>query len=248
MLVARTGILRFIALFILCACVIGSSLEPFVLRASPEQVLAEYRLYRKSRLAGLEIPRKTALWMEHPQTLVNLDPYMDLEFPDLAMYRAPDVRNALIDFFVSTAGNEEIAVVTLYYANLYNVPPLLAFSLAWVESRFQPQAVNRNPGSVDRGVFQLNNLSFPHLKEDDFFNIEVNIKHGIQHLSWCLSVSSSASEALGVYNAGLSRIRRGEYPASTRIYIQRVMDYQSSLLRNLFAYLQDNLETGQSAG
>lgn len=243
------GFLRFFLLAFSFWALQGSSIIRTVERLDPERLLAEYQLYRKSRLASLEIPKKSELWMDHPELLVNLEPYLRQEIPDLALYNAPRVRNALIDFFVEIAGDEEIAVYTLYYANLYGVPPLLAFSVAYYESRFRREAVNQNPGSIDRGVFQLNSRSFPQLREEDFFNIDINIKNGIRYLQWCLSVTNSTYEALGAYNAGLSRVRRGEYPATTLVYIRRIQEFRENLEQDLYAYLQRNLPVmPESAG
>jgi soluble lytic murein transglycosylase-like protein len=185
----------------------------------------------------LVIPRKAALWLENPEVLVDLQPYLEQENPDLALFNAPELQGFVIDFFVELTRNEEIALTTLYYTNYYEVSPVLAFSVAYHESRFLPTAVNQNPTSIDRGVFQLNNLSFPRLSEVDFFNIGVNIRHGISHLDWCLSVVDTVEEALGVYNAGLSRIRRGEYPATTLVYIRRIMNYRETLERELVQYV-----------
>ena len=183
------------------------------------------------------IPGKSALWLDNSRAVLELQPYLDQDYPDLALFHAPEFRDKVIDFFIGVARNEEIALLTLYYSDRFSVSPLLAFSVAYYESRFLPRAVNQNPTSIDRGVFQLNNLSFPHLAEEDFFNIHVNIFHGIRHLEWCISVTDTYEAALGVYNAGLSRIRRGEYPASTLVYIRRVMNHRETLERELIHYL-----------
>ncbi|UKI53636.1 MAG: transglycosylase SLT domain-containing protein [Treponema sp.] len=53
-----------------------------------------------------------------------------------------------------------------------DIPLSLAFALAYTESHYNVNAVNKNRNSsIDRGLFQLNNRSFPQLKEEDFFNL-----------------------------------------------------------------------------
>ncbi|WP_455382511.1 transglycosylase SLT domain-containing protein, partial [Salinispira pacifica] len=118
----------------------------------------------------------------------------------------------------------------------------LAFSLAYVESKFEPVAVNVNNGSVDRGIFQLNNLSFPALSAGDFFHPETNIAYGIEHLRWCLDLSSSEQTAVAIYNAGLSRVSQGIIPASTREYIYKIMRFQRELSRDFRNFIQRNIK------
>jgi soluble lytic murein transglycosylase-like protein len=237
MMIARFGLFRFLFLMAGIILLQGSPTIPAVFRRPLSEIDQEHRVYRKSRLASLVIPRKSALWVENTQGWVDIQDYLKEPIPSLAMFNSPKVRDLVIDFFVDLTRNEEIALTTLYYADYFQISPILAFSLAYHESRFNPMAVNRNATSIDRGVFQLNNLSFPRLNEQDFFDIRVNIRHGMMHLNWCLSVTETVEQALGVYNAGLSRIMRGEYPAITQIYIRRIMNFQETLERELIEYV-----------
>ncbi|WP_162180215.1 transglycosylase SLT domain-containing protein [Spirochaeta lutea] len=198
---------------------------------------AQHRLYRKSRLVTMVIPSKETIWMDDITIPINLEPYLSQPNPALALYRNPDTRDLVIDFFIDLTGSEEVALTTLYYSDRYHIPALVSFSLAYVESRFLPEAVNANPGSYDRGVFQLNNLSFPHLRPDDFFNIDVNVFHGIRHLDWCVSVTDSMEEALAVYNAGLYRVKNGQTPESTQRYVRLIMNFRSVLAREFSRFM-----------
>jgi hypothetical protein len=78
-------------------------------------------------------------------------------------YREPASREWVIAFFTHLSGSRDIAEAVLTNAEAFNVSPSLAFALCWEESQYKPNAVNRRNlnGSVDRGLFQLNNRSFP---------------------------------------------------------------------------------------
>ena len=87
----------------------------------------------------------------------------------LELYRQLSTRNAVIEFYESVTGNRDVALAILEYADIYNIPIALAFSLAFNESRYKVRAVNGNSNaSVDRGLFQLNSESFPGFTEADY--------------------------------------------------------------------------------
>ncbi len=86
------------------------------------------------------------------------------------MYREPDTQEWVIDFFSDVCGSRETAEIILAGASASDIRPALAFALSWEESRFNPKAVNlsNQNGSIGRGLFQLNNRSFPDLDIDAF--------------------------------------------------------------------------------
>jgi hypothetical protein len=140
-------------------------------------------------------------------------------------YREPASRNLVIDFFTLVCGSHDIAEAVLSNAEAFNVSPSLAFALCWEESRYKPNAVNRRNlnGSKDRGLFQLNNYSFPDLTDADFFNPRVNAMYGMGHLRWCLDTGGSEIAALAMYNAGTGRVSSGGTPKHTLDYIARIL-------------------------
>ncbi|WP_461249086.1 transglycosylase SLT domain-containing protein, partial [Treponema sp. R6D11] len=98
----------------------------------------------------------------------------------------------MLVFFHGLTGSREIAEAILFNASACNVPPALAFSLCAEESGYNPRALNRNRNeTVDRGLFQLNNASFPKLKIEDFYDTGVNARHGLLHLRWCLNTAGT---------------------------------------------------------
>ena len=146
-------------------------------------------------------------------------------------YRDLEYQEWVIDFFSGICSNREIAQAILHNADEFNVPVALAFSLSWEESRFNPRAVNRynRDGSIDRGLFQLNNRSFPNLDINAFFNIQTNARYGISHLKHCLNTGSTEVSALAMYNAGTGRVTTTGAPKVTLNYISRILENRSRI-------------------
>lgn len=172
-----------------------------------------------------------------PADYANIRNLLESSDPMLALYREDVTHQAVVDFFVNLTGSPETALPMMYHAERADISFSLVFSLAWVESRFSPVAVNRNASSVDRGLFQLNSLTFRNLTDEDFFHIDVNTFHGIDYLAWCLAHTEDEYQAVAVYNAGLTRVRAGRTPASTLVYVERIRQYRSRLNQQFRNYI-----------
>ena len=149
----------------------------------------------------------------------------------LEQYRQPEARDGVIDFFTEICGSRDIAGAILAGADQFNIPPALAFALGWEESRLNPFAVNtknRND-SIDRGLFQLNNLSFPRLELQSFFNPDINSWYGMSHLRHCLDTGGSEIAALAMYNAGTNRVRSAGTPKATLDYVSRILENRKKI-------------------
>jgi hypothetical protein len=150
------------------------------------------------------------------------------KIPDavLEYYRNFEYKEWVIEFFTVICSSSEIARAILDSSDEFNIPPALAFALCWEESRFNPNAVNRQNrnGSVDRGLFQLNNKSFPYLDITTFYNISSNVRYGLGHLRHCLNSSSSEVSALAMYNAGTGRVKSTGAPEVTLNYTNRILE------------------------
>jgi hypothetical protein len=149
----------------------------------------------------------------------------------LELYRDPVSRGRVVEFFVGICASREIAEVILANAELYDIPPALAVALAWEESRLDPRAVNtkNRDHSIDRGLFQLNDRSFPRLEVQAFFNPRVNAQYGMNHLRYCLDTGGSEIAALAMYNAGAGRVNSSGTPRSTLDYISRIMNNRTEI-------------------
>jgi soluble lytic murein transglycosylase-like protein len=149
----------------------------------------------------------------------------------LELYRDLRSKGRVVDFFAEICASREIAEVILANAEMYDIPPALAVALAWEESRFDPTAVNtkNRDQSIDRGLFQLNDRSFPRLGIQAFYNPEVNAQYGMSHLRYCLDAGGSEIAALAMYNAGAGRVNSSGTPRSTLDYISRIMNNRSEI-------------------
>ena len=153
----------------------------------------------------------------------------------LELYRALPTRTAVEWFYTNVTGDMDVALAILREADKNNIPLSLAFSLAYTESRYKPRALNKNTNaSIDRGVFQLNNKSFPALVEADFYDPYISAKYGLSHLRFCLDTAGNEVSALAMYNAGTNRVRNNGTPQMTLNYISKIQTYRQGL-DSLFA-------------
>lgn len=227
-------------LIILSALLLGCSTS-IPVGTDPDHAMAEQYLAKKAVILPVEIQHKTEPILDQGLGVrISLLDLTKEELPVIDLYHNSSTRDAVKEFFVKVTDDEEVALTTLYYADRYGINPFLVFSLVYTESRFVTEAINYNPGSVDRGLFQLNNKSFPRLSHDDFFNIDVNVRMGIQHLSWCLTQAKGNEEkALAIYNAGYGRVRTGDIPRSTQEYVKKIKRYRKTLASEFRSYISD---------
>lgn len=148
----------------------------------------------------------------------------------LALYRQMESRAAVEWFYTHVTNSREIALAVLEEADKNDIPVSLAFALAHTESNYRPNAVNSNTnGSIDRGLFQLNNNSFPNVEEADFFNPKVSAHYGLAHLRFCMKTAGNEIAALAMYNAGTNKVRNNLTPQITLNYISKIEEYRSFL-------------------
>jgi soluble lytic murein transglycosylase-like protein len=146
-------------------------------------------------------------------------------------YRDPLNRDYVTAFFGEITQSLEIAQVILANADIYDIPPALAFALCWEESRFKVRAVNRKNrnNTTDRGLFQLNDRSFPKLSENEFFDPQTNAYYGLSHLRWCLDSADSLVAGIAMYNAGTIRVTSEGTPKRTLDYVSNILDSKQRL-------------------
>lgn len=159
------------------------------------------------------------------------------EDPGLFLYNHPATKLDVVDFFADIAGSERLALIIIRSADKHDIPLSLAFALSWAESEFNPVAVNRNPVSIDRGLFQLNDHAFPDLSGDDWFDPELNADRGLNHLNWCLKHGGNEIVALAIYNAGKGRVERGGTPRSTLDHINKILTLRDDIDEGFHYYL-----------
>jgi len=168
---------------------------------------------------------------EYDDSTLLFDSSEDIVDPILIYYRDPGYCEWVINFFEGICSNIDIAKAILESADQFNVSPALALALCWEESRFNPNAINRRNrnGSIDRGLFQLNDRSFPSLELAGFYSVKSNTQHGISHLRFCLDSSDTEISALAMYNAGTGRVRSTGAPEVTLNYISRILENRQKI-------------------
>ena len=130
-----------------------------------------------------------------------------------------------VDFYTQITNNENVAKHILFYSKQNSIEASLLAALIKTESNFNPLAINYNyNGSTDRGLCQLNNRTFPHLKVGQFYDIETNISHGAEFLKWCLdNANYNVVVALAYYNAGIGNVSRERVGDITLNYINKIL-------------------------
>lgn len=111
------------------------------------------------------------------------------------------------------------------YAREYDVDPLLVRAVMKQESSFQPFALSTS-GAM--GLMQLMPDTAKGLGVTDPYNIEENIRGGVQYLSYQLNSFNDLALALAAYNAGPNAVKKyGGIPPyeQTQNYVKMVLKY-----------------------
>ena len=177
------------------------------------------------------------VFMKQPATEINpadfnktAVAYSDETDKGLLFYRDSATRDNVIWFYTHITGNVNVARAILEQADKNNIPLSLAFSLAYIESHYKTKTVNHNKNStIDRGLFQLNNKSFPKLDEQDFFDPYINARYGLSHLRYCLDTAGNEISALAMYNAGVTKVKTGSTPQLTLNYVSHIIEYRKGI-------------------
>ena len=162
--------------------------------------------------------------------------------PILYLYEQEATHNLVIDFFARFVGNKKIALSILSSSYLVNVSVALTFAIAWTESDFESTVVNQNPDSLDRGLFQLNSKTFKYLRQEDFFNLEVNTRNGIRFIKTCFKQaegygSEREKMALYMYNAGPYRVLKGNVPNTTKVYAKKILERKEYIKKRFYNFM-----------
>jgi len=144
----------------------------------------------------------------------------------------------LVVFYGANAGcykdysPEEITACFVRAGSYYNVPPVVLWSIAYVESGFNSEAINYNRESHDVGMMQINSRWFSVLRrygitEEDLYDPCLNIFVGAWILSQCYVKYQTLHDAISCYHTGrkYSESPEGaEYTWKVWRVIQRVLD------------------------
>ena len=172
-----------------------------------------------------------------PTPIMELAPMEGYSFSnfqlDLKTFQLQELER---QYYASLTGDIKIVDSIIAY-NRGRMPLDLLFAMIERESRFNMYATNTNVDdetgeilSVDRGLFQLNSLSYPDMVESDFFNLDINIPTGIGHIVgdyvWA---DKNLKMALYAYNAGRTKVEDNRVPRSTYEYAEYIVQRSSEI-------------------
>lgn len=117
----------------------------------------------------------------------------------------------------SYVGDSEINYKIYKYSYKHN----LNFKIALIkrESGFDPLKVNKNYGSKDLGLCQINNK---YHKLNNYFDVDENLDYGLKYFKNCLDKAGYLKGAIIIYNAGLTNYRNGIVPRITKRHIKNI--------------------------
>jgi len=145
----------------------------------------------------------------------------------------------ILDFFNCYTNNTLVSTAILEESLSQQIPITSAFALAWGESRFRTQLVNKNGRhSSDWGLFQLNDGHRSWTREE-YFDIRKNTKEGLNYFSYSLrTFDNDLALAIAGYNKGVENVKRGS-PISylTLSHINNIIEYDRMLEINLNKFI-----------
>jgi soluble lytic murein transglycosylase-like protein len=103
------------------------------------------------------------------------------------------------------------------YALEYDIPISLLLSIIYVESSFNPAAVNKNSnGTSDYGLMSLNSRTFKGYTDEQLYDVEINLQLGCEFLVMLKEKYRTWGEAVIHYN--------GLYTKGAGSYMVKVME------------------------
>jgi len=128
----------------------------------------------------------------------------------------------IVEIYTGITGNPDLVRMIIEAALSYDIPVSLLFSIIYVESSFNPEAVNRNAnGTYDYGLMALNNRTFSNYTKEQLIDPETNLRLGCEYLIKLKKRYKTWGEAVIHYN--------GLYARGAGSYMVRVMEMEREL-------------------
>jgi soluble lytic murein transglycosylase-like protein len=123
-----------------------------------------------------------------------------------------------------------ITAMIIAAAQVNGIDPILALSVAHVESNLNPHAVSSKNAY---GVMQLRGIAFPQYTVKQLKSLDVNISVGVRHLVYMRDKCrfKKANTWLSCYNRGLVGAKRGIVNPYKDAYYLKVMKKYKELKR-----------------
>lgn len=140
--------------------------------------------------------------------------------------------DSVIDFYTQFTKDKAISKAIINASFYHDIPVNLAFAVSYYESGFDPNAINHNRLSTDRGLFQLND-GYRNWETAEYYNIYKNSYEGARYIKEMLTLNNEDFiYALYCYNAGPGKVRvHGEIPDRTRKYVTDILEYEDMITR-----------------
>lgn len=143
------------------------------------------------------------------------------------------IASFLLIFFSLSFSFADVSACFEEASRRFGVPLELLVAIAYVESKFNPNAINYNrDGSVDVGIMQVNSSNFFLLRREgiveepeDLWNPCKNVMGGAYILRLCLDRFGLTWRAVDCYNKGPSRAKSyGRYVIRVYETLRRLLE------------------------
>ena len=142
----------------------------------------------------------------------------------------------VFEFFNTFTENPEVTEVIFEEAILLEVPITSAFALAWGESGYKTQRVNKNLGangallSRDWGLYQLNDGHRKKWTAEDFFNVRKNAHEGLSFFKYVLdNFNNEIVLSYAAFNKGVNGLKNGNIPYRTVAHANNIIAYEREM-------------------
>jgi soluble lytic murein transglycosylase-like protein len=123
----------------------------------------------------------------------------------------------IMNIYADLIGDPSLTHLITSYALEYDIPISLLLSIIYVESSFNPAAVNKNSnGTSDYGLMSLNSRTFKGYTDEQLYDVEINLQLGCEFLVMLKEKYRTWGEAVIHYN--------GLYTKGAGSYMVKVME------------------------
>lgn len=147
---------------------------------------------------------------------------------------------SILDFFDFYTDDRQVSSIIFEQSLNQKVPITAAFALAWGESRYRTDVINRNGGNTsDWGLYQIND-GYRNWTREDFLDPVKNAEEGLSYFSYSLDTfNGNLPLAIAGYNKGVENIKGGSgIPHTTLAHINNIIEYDRMLEIKLNEFIQ----------
>lgn len=117
---------------------------------------------------------------------------------------------------------KEIWPMVAKWSKAYGLDPYLVYAVVWKESRLCPSALGRK-GEIGLGQIMPQTALFLGIPPQHLWDPEWNLMATAKYLRYLYGRFHSWERALMAYNAGPTRVARGDTPAASAAYARHLL-------------------------